>query len=119
MSRIVLTIAVAAALLLPQAARAERVPVQQPMSVELADTSTEQLLLIVAGAAIGALLVHVAAPSELGAITGGLLGGIAANWWYRHGGEAQVRAFLKAPAATDPDLPVLKPRPLRDAALRR
>jgi len=53
MTRIVLTIAVIAALLAPQAARAERVPVQQPLPVALTDSSTEQILMIAAGAFVG------------------------------------------------------------------
>ena len=117
MARIILAIAVIAALLTPAAAQSGQLPAAERTLTERFDISAEGVVMIAAGAAIGALLVHVAAPSEIGAITGGLLGGIAANWWYRHGGEERVRAFLREPIGAAPPGPVSRPRLMMDAAL--
>lgn len=117
MARVVLALALITALLTPAAAQSGQLAAADRTLAEQFDISTEGVVMIAAGAAIGALLVHVAAPSEIGAITGGLLGGIAANWWYRHGGEERVRAFLREPIGAAPPLPVSRPRLMMDAAL--
>src|SRR5262249_28497660 len=117
MVRMLMAAAVAAALLLPGAAAAAPAAAPAAAQTDWFGVSTERVVMIAAGAAIGALVIHVAAPSEIGAIAGGLLGGMAAEWWYRNGGEERVHAWLRTPAASAP-APALTPRPLRQAALR-
>ena len=117
MARVVLALAVIAVLLTPAGAESGQLPAASSTLAEGFDISTEGVVMIAAGAVIGALLVHVAAPSEIGAITGGLLGGITANWWYRHGGEERVRAFLREPIGGEPPGSVSRPRLMMDAAL--
>jgi hypothetical protein len=113
MSRLLMVIGLALSLLLPAAARAES-PIATPRAQS--GLPIEKMVMIAVGVAIGAVLVHVAAPGEFGAIAGGLLGGIAANWWYRHGGEERVHAWLRMPLSA-PAMPAQPPL-LHNAALR-
>src|SRR5690242_8215284 len=113
----ILVAAAIAALLLAGPAKADPAPLPTAAQAEDFEASAERVVMIVTGAAIGAVLIHIAGLGDIGAIAGGLLGGMAADWWYRNGGDERVHAWLRAPAAADP-APALTPRPLREAALR-
>jgi hypothetical protein len=56
--------------------------------------SKENAFTIGAGIVAGALVLHVIVPADFTYFAGAVLGGFAANWWYRNGGEPQVRALL-------------------------
>ena len=62
---------------------------------EILGISKEKAFTIGAGVVVGALLLHVIVPADFTFFAGGVLGGFAANWWYRNGGESQVRALLR------------------------
>ena len=62
--------------------------------------SKEQALVVGAGAIVGALVVDLLVPVDFAFLAGGVGGGLAANWWYRNGGEAQLRPLLKLDRAS-------------------
>jgi len=60
----------------------------------------EQALVVGAGIVAGALVLHLVVPGDFTYFAGGVVGGLAALWWYEHGGEARLRPTLKLDRAT-------------------
>ena len=67
----------------------------QGQSGTIAGVSNEQALVVGAGVIAGALILHFVVPGDLTYFAGGVVGGLAALWWYEDGGEASVRPLLK------------------------
>jgi hypothetical protein len=61
--------------------------------------SKEQALVVGAGVVGGALVVHLVAPGDFTFFAGGVLGGLAALWWYENGGESRLRPLLRLDSA--------------------
>lgn len=61
--------------------------------------SKEQALVVGAGIVGGALVLHLVAPGDFTYFAGGILGGLAALWWYENGGEGQLRPLLRLDSA--------------------
>jgi hypothetical protein len=84
---------------------------------EILGLSKENVFAIGAGVVVGALVLHLVVPADFTYFAGGVLGGFAANWWYRNGGESRVRALLKQsngqPMATLPPAPTTRSIALR------
>src|SRR5712691_9566752 len=55
----------------------------------------EQAAVVGAGIVAGALVLHLVVPGDFTFFAGGVVGGLAALWWYEHGGEARLRPTLK------------------------
>src|SRR5260221_949379 len=81
----------------PKFGQAQQVPDPPTLdrSDEILGVSKENAFAIGAGVVVGALVLHLLVPADFTYFAGGILGGFAANWWYRNGGESQVRALLK------------------------
>jgi hypothetical protein len=60
----------------------------------------EQVAVVGAGIVAGALVLHLVVPGDFTYFAGGVVGGLAALWWYEHGGEARLRPTLKLDRAT-------------------
>lgn len=80
----------------------------------------EQALVVGAGIVAGALVLHLVVPGDFTYFAGGVVGGLAAIWWYENGGEARLRPKLKLDPATavvnaqgGPVLDGVAPRPGR------
>jgi hypothetical protein len=67
---------------------------------DIVGISKEQALVVGAGIIAGALVVHLVVPADFAYLAGGVGGGLAANWWYQNGGEAQLRPLLKLDRAS-------------------
>jgi hypothetical protein len=121
MPRLILALLIAVCLAAPNSAWAQQAPgtgVGAPASRsdEIWGMSKENAFTIGAGIVVGALVLHVIVPADFTYFAGGVLGGFAANWWYRNGGEPQVRALLKS---SDPSAGGLPRSPsIRTIALR-
>jgi hypothetical protein len=94
MPRSIAALLLAACLCLPNlvSARAEQ--------GEILGVSREQALVVGAGIVGGALVLHIVAPGDFTYFAGGVLGGLAALWWYENGGESQLHPVLKVDRAT-------------------
>jgi len=57
-------------------------------------------LVVGAGIVGGALVLHLVAPGDFTYFAGGILGGLAALWWYENGGESQLRPRLRLDSAS-------------------
>jgi hypothetical protein len=57
--------------------------------------SREQALVVGAGIVGGALVLHFVVPGDFTYFVGGIVGGLAALWWYENGGETAFRPLLK------------------------
>jgi hypothetical protein len=55
----------------------------------------EQVVAVGAGIVVGALVLHLVVPGDFTYFAGGVVGGLAALWWYENGGEARLRPMLK------------------------
>jgi hypothetical protein len=55
----------------------------------------EQAAVVGAGIVAGALVLHLVVPGDFTYFAGGVVGGLAALWWYQNGGEARLRPKLK------------------------
>jgi len=64
-------------------------------SETIADVSNEQALVVGAGVIAGALVLHLVVPGDLTYFAGGVIGGLAALWWYENGGEGTLHPLLK------------------------
>jgi hypothetical protein len=62
---------------------------------DILGVSKEQALVVGAGVIAGALVLHLMVPGDLTYFAGGVVGGLAAIWWYENGGETQLRPLLK------------------------
>jgi hypothetical protein len=60
----------------------------------------EQAAVVGAGIVAGALVLHLVVPGDFTYFAGGVVGGLAALWWYQNGGEARLRPKLKLDRAT-------------------
>jgi hypothetical protein len=60
----------------------------------------EQAAVVGAGIVAGALVLHLVVPGDFTYFAGGIVGGLAALWWYENGGEARLRPKLKLDRAT-------------------
>jgi hypothetical protein len=60
----------------------------------------EQAAVVGAGIVAGALVLHLVVPGDFTYFAGGIIGGLAALWWYENGGEARLRPKLKLDRAT-------------------
>jgi hypothetical protein len=56
--------------------------------------SKEQALVVGAGIVGGALVLHLVVPGDYTYFAGGVVGGLAALWWYENGGETTLRPLL-------------------------
>ncbi len=101
MPRLIPALLLVFCLAMPNSGHAQQVPSLTPdhlmsgRSDEILGISKENAFAIGAGAMVGALILHLVVPADFTYFAGGILGGFAANWWYRNGGESQVRALLK------------------------
>ncbi len=68
---------------------------------DILGVSKERALVVAAGILGGALVLHLVVPGDLTYFAGGVVGGLAALWWYEHGGETQLHPSLK-PARAGP-----------------
>lgn len=59
----------------------------------------EQVAVVGAGIIAGALVLHLVVPGDLTYFTGGVVGGLAALWWYENRGEMK-RPMLKLERAS-------------------
>jgi hypothetical protein len=62
--------------------------------------SKEQALVVGAGIVGGALVLHLVVPGDFTYFAGGVVGGLAALWWYENGRETKLRPLLKLDRAT-------------------
>jgi len=67
----------------------------QGQSGTITGVPDEQALVVGAGVIAGALVLHLVVPGDLTYFAGGVVGGLAALWWYENGGETQLRPLLK------------------------
>jgi len=67
---------------------------------DILGVSKEQALVVGAGIVGGALVLHLVAPGDFTYFAGGVLGGLAALWWYENGGESQLRPLLRVDSAS-------------------
>jgi hypothetical protein len=67
---------------------------------DILGVSREQALVVGAGIVGGALVTHLVAPGDFTYFASGVLGGIAALWWYENGGERQLHPVLRVDRAT-------------------
>jgi len=67
---------------------------------DILGVSREQVLVVGAGIVGGALVLHLVAPGDFTYFAGGVLGGLAALWWYENGGESQLHPMLKVDRAS-------------------
>ena len=73
------------------------------LSGDILGVSKEQALIVGAGILGGALVLHLAAPGDFTFFVGGVVGGLAAAWWYENGGEEKLRPLLRPqPASAEP-----------------
>jgi len=93
-------------------ARADQGQAEYRLAGDVLDISKEQALVVGAGVLGGALVLHLVVPGDFTYFAGGVLGGLAALWWYENGGETRLRPLLKlnsASAAVDaPGSPVFE-----------
>jgi len=95
MPRAIFALLFAVWLAMPSAAWAQPAPAPAPSrSDDILGMSKENAFTIGVGIVAGALVLHVIVPADFTYFAGAVLGGFAANWWYRNGGEPQVRALL-------------------------
>src|SRR5260221_3914396 len=103
----------------PKFGQAQQVPDPPTLdrSDEILGVSKENAFAIGAGVMVGALVLHLVVPADFTYFAGGILGGVAANLWYRNGGESPVRALLQQsddqPAAELSPAPDTRPINLR------
>jgi hypothetical protein len=101
MARLIPALLLVLCLAMPQPGQAQQLPSVTPdrpmsgRSDEILGISKENAFAIGAGVVVGALALHLVVPADFTYFAGGIIGGFAANWWYRNGGESQVRALLK------------------------
>ncbi|HEV2335177.1 MAG TPA: hypothetical protein VGS13_06760 [Stellaceae bacterium] len=62
---------------------------------DILGVSKEQALVVAAGVLGGALVLHLVFPGDLTYFAGGVVGGLAALWWYEDGGETRLHPSLK------------------------
>jgi hypothetical protein len=67
---------------------------------DILGVSKEQALVVGAGILGGALVPHLVIPGDLTYFAGGVVGGLAALWWYENGGESKLRPLLKPDRAS-------------------
>jgi len=79
--------------------RAEYTPAQDILAGDILGVSKEQALVVGAGIVGGALVLHLVAPGDFTYFAGGILGGLAALWWYENGGESKLRPLLRLDSA--------------------
>jgi hypothetical protein len=72
----------------------------QGWSADIASIPKEQTLVVGAGIIAGALVLHLVVPGDFTYFAGGVVGGLAALWWYENGGETKLRPLLKLDRAT-------------------
>ena len=60
----------------------------------------EQVAVVGAGIVAGALVLHLVVPGDFAYFAGGVVGGLAALWWYENGGEIKLRPLLRLDRAT-------------------
>jgi hypothetical protein len=80
---------------------------QEPQSTGIFGLTKEQVFVVGAGVVVGALAVHLVIGADFTYFAGALAGGLAADWWYEHGGKAQLPKLMKrldaaAPGAARP-----------------
>src|SRR5260221_10731978 len=101
MPRLIPALLLVFCLAMPNSGHAQQVPSLTPdhllpgRSDEILGISKENAFAIGAGVMVGALVLHLVVPADFTYFAGGILGGVAANWWYRNGGQAPGRALLK------------------------
>lgn len=81
-------------------ARADQSQPEYIPAGDILGASREQALVVGAGIVGGALVLHLVAPGDFTYFAGGVLGGLAALWWYENGGEGQVRPLLRLESAS-------------------
>ena len=55
----------------------------------------EQALVVGTGIIAGAVVLHLVVPGDFTYFAGGVVGGLAALWWYENGGETRLRPLLR------------------------
>src|SRR5713226_5962060 len=101
MPRLIFALVVGFCLAMPNSGHAQQAPrliLDSPSSErsnEILGVSKENAFAIGAGVVVGALVLHLVVPADFTYFAGGIVGGFAANWWYRNGGESQMRTLLK------------------------
>src|SRR5258707_3436271 len=80
-------------------ARADQGQAEYLLAGDMLGVSKEQALVVGAGIVGGAIVLHLVAPGDFTYFAGGVLGGLAALWWYENGGEAKLRPLLRLDSA--------------------
>src|SRR5260221_13747679 len=122
MPRLIRALLLVFCLAMPNSGHAQQVPSLTPdhlmpgRSNEILGISKENAFAIGAGVMVGALVLHLVVPADFTYFAGGILGGFAANWGYRNGGETQGGGLLKQaddhPAANFARAPNTRPNTL-------
>ena len=76
-------------------ARGDQAQAEYMLAGDILGISKEQALVVGAGIVGGALVLHLVAPGDFTYFAGGVVGGLAALWWYENGGETRLRPLLK------------------------
>jgi predicted membrane protein len=103
----VLAIALAVPVASPAPAKAAA---QEPQSTEIFGLTKEQVFIVGAGVVVGALAVHLLIGADFTYFAGAVAGGLAADWWYEHGGKSQLPKLMKRLGAAAPG--AARPSPL-------
>ena len=110
MRRLVCAAVLAIALAAPAAAHAQaKAAPQDPQAGEMLGLTKEQVFVVGAGVVVGALALHLLVGADFTYFAGAAAGGLAAGWWYEHGGKEslpqltkKLRAAAAAPARPMP-----------------
>ncbi|HEV2301846.1 MAG TPA: hypothetical protein VGR91_09780 [Stellaceae bacterium] len=96
MRQLICAAVLALALAAPVAADAQvkTVP-QQPQSGEILGLTKEQVFVVGAGVVVGALALHLLVGADFTYFAGAVAGGLAAGWWYEHGGKSELPPPIK------------------------
>ena len=102
MRQLVCAVALAIALAVPAAAKAQSNTAPPPSTSEIFGLSKEQALVVGAGVVVGALALHLLVGAEFTYFAGAVAGGLAADWWYEHGGKEKLPELTRRLAAPGP-----------------